>query len=374
MKTALLTGLLILALSTAALAQDVQEKVDDVIARMGELSGDEYLKARADGVTLAVQAKDYLETKSAADVWDSDKWSDALFATLLLGWSGDAGVFEACYRLEGIKPESYRKKRLPMPFLSRELENLGKPAVPAMIEICLKTAEGYPLGTRPAEPGADAETAAETERVRQVERRALLHGIVEALGKIGDRRAFRFLCEVLESSGEEELCIAAADSAALCGGTDSVAMLVRLLSDENTAERVRAACARALGYPHTEAGLGALKNMLSSDSIEVRSGAIEGLARMASLRRWKTSGSLENTDVRKTRGEAAVALADRLAAEKSRVVRRRIVGALGRVADTSVLEQLKTLVQEAPDEDIKAAAADAVERISKRAPAPVSGE
>jgi HEAT repeat protein len=366
----------LLILSATISAQEIQpdyeKQVAAIIECMKSATGEEYEKARAEGVALVPQVKTYLEQKATTEKWTGESWQDALFAALLLGWAENAKAFLGCYNLDGIKPENYTKWALAKPNVQRELQKLGQSAVPALIEIFLKTLDSYPLGTPEPGTGADAQTLDAAVKARKAERNALRTGIVAALGRIADSRAFRFFSELLEKSTDKEIRVLAADGAALCGGEEAVPVLTKLLSDKNTAESVREACAHALGYSKGQAALSALKTTLSDTSATVRSSAAKGLARMGSLLRWKLKNSLENAEIQTLRKAAAAALAGRLASESDTNVRREIVQALGRIADASVLEALREIAEETSDKGIKAAAQDAIERISRKAPPGIS--
>jgi hypothetical protein len=366
MRLAHLSAVFVLLLAAPAPAQDANEQVDAVIERMKTATGEEYLKARAEGVALAPQAKDHLEQKAAAENWGGENWREALFASLLLGWSQDSKAFAGCCELKGVKPEEYRKRALPVPGVHRELVKLGKDAVPAMLEILLKTLDSYPLGT--PEPGtdADAQAAEAAAKARKTERAALQAGIIGALARIADRRAGKFLLEVLEKGADDEIRAAAADAAAVCAGESAVAVLVRVLVDATVAENLRAACAHALGFPGGQAALDSLRKALEDNSVSVRENAAKGLACMASLRRCRTAGELEKPETQAMRKAAAAALVERLAAESDSKVRQELVQALGRIADASVLDALRQLAKDTKDESIKTAAEDAAERISKK--------
>ena len=374
MRKTILAVTCLLVMTAGAVAQDVQEQIDSVIARMNESTGEEYLKARGEGVALAPQAKDYLEQKAVRDNWSSDNWHEALYAELLVGWSENSTPFSRCYDLKGLKPENYQARHLPRPSVRGELQKLGESAVPAMIEIFLKTLDSHPLGTLLPGPGADAATADSATKARRAERRALQTGIIAALTGTADKRAFRFLSEVLEKSKDDEIRVLATDAVSRCGGEDAVSVLGKILSDKNVSEAVRAACAHALGYAKSQAALNALKDAITDSSTAVRAGTAKGLAWIASLRRWHIQGSLENPQILALREAASAALAERLAVEADSAVRREIVQALGRIADASVLDILRKLSQENSDEDIKAAASDAAERISRKAATAVGGE
>ncbi len=371
-KVAVIAACLLL-LGAYARAQEVEKQIDEVIASMNEAQGEDYLKARAQGVALAPQAREYLAKKAAAGNWNGENWRDALCAALIAGWSEGSAHFSRCYELKGLKPEVYTKRALPAPNVQLELERLGKAAVPAMIEIFLKTLESYPLGTPQPGAGADARSLDAAARARAAERRALQVGIIAALLRIADKRAFRFLAEVLRESRDDEIRVIAASGTAVCGGEDSVPILAKVLSAGKNPEKVRAAAASALGYASGTAALDALKRALSDSSAALRSGAAKGLARMASHRRWQLERKLDRPDVQAMRKAAAAALAQRLGAEGDSGVRREIVQALGRIAHTSVLDALKELANETSDANVKAAALDAAKRISEKA-ADLSGE
>ncbi len=374
MKHLILIAICLAAFAAPVLAQDAKEQVDAVIERMKTATGEEYLKARTEGIALAPQAKEHLEKKAAAENWNGENWRDALFASLLLGWSQDSKAFAGCYELKGIKPEEYRKRALPVPGVHRELVRLGRDAVPAMLEILMKTLDSYPLGTPEPGTGADAQAVEAATKARKAERAALQAGIIGALARIADSRAGKFLLELLEKGGDDELRAAAADAAAICAGKSAVAVLAKILADKAAAESLRTACAHALGFPGGQVALDALKKTLSDSSASVRQSAAKGLARMTSLRRCKAGGGLTKPEVQTMRQAAAAALADRLAAEGDEKVRQEIVQALGRIADASILDALKQLAQETKDESVKAAAEDAAERISKKSTPGVTSE
>jgi HEAT repeat protein len=273
--------------------------------------------------------------------------------------------FSRCYDLKGLKPQFYGMRKLAEPNVSGELHRLGQAAVPAMIEIFLKTVDIYPLGTPLPGPETDEDAREAAEKARRAELRALKIGIVEALGKLEDRRAFRLLSEVLLSGSDDEIRSFAADAAALCGGDDSVSILAKLLGDKDAAEVIRASCARALGFSRKTTAADALKEAVSDESAGVRAGAVRGIARMASKMRWRLRGSLENPEILALRRAAANVLADRLSAEGDSTVRQEIVEALGRIAEPSVLARIRELEEEAPEDGIRKAAADAAGRISR---------
>jgi len=360
-----------LILAGAAAAQEASQKLDDIIDEMIAARGEEYAAIRDKAPEISPEFRKQLELEAKEDNWKSDNWRRALYASVLIGRVDNPGLFEKVNNPEGIKPEFYKKRAASKPAVFRELTALGRQAIPALLELFEKMMDIHPLGTPPAPEGSDIDSKKEAREARKRERDAFRAGIVGAIARIGDGRAFRFSVELLENR-DDNTRIIAAEAAATCGRAGSEGVLKKIASDKGENDEVRCACLKALGFLESRSALDVLGEELIDESAQVRSAAIEGISRMTSQRRWRIAGALLKAEVVSLRAAGSRLLADRVEKDSNSDVRCKAARALGRIADAGVVGRLRRISKDCEDKEVAGAAAEAIELI-KRNSAPVSG-
>lgn len=229
-------------------------------------------------------------------------------------------VFEAIRELRGIKPEVYRTFRNPIPLVGRELRALGPSALLPMLD-------------------ALAFEAPATQPLTRAEKRALVVGLLEAVGVLRDPRSGPVLRAVLDASaGDERVAVAAAEAMGrLCGDAELNALVEH--TAEGDALRLAAiqglgACKRIESAKH----LAALLAGASDEAVAQTIGA--ALGSVGSSWAWKAMGPDAEAAGDAVRAVAAKALVQGFVRFAGEQARSRFEKSLGMVEHPAAIEAI----------------------------------
>ncbi len=215
--------------------------------------------ARADG--LAARTADVAEPARGA-----------LAGAIAADRAARPDEYDALGRVRGLRPEVYQKRRKPTPNVGPELARLGPGALLPMLDALAFHA--------PALEGGGTE----------VERSALVVGLIDAVGALRDGRSGPVLRAVLEGAlAAQDASVAAAAAEAvgkLCGDAD----LATLIGHAKASDPLRVASIRGLGECRrieSAERLAALIGAASDDDARLLAAALAGVG---SRFVWQASG------------------------------------------------------------------------------------
>lgn len=290
---------LLLALATSAHADDAA--LGRTLDRMSAAKGQEYLALRSEVIALP-GAQAQLEKLLAGASWSAETFPRLSMAVIAYAHLASPEVVRSVYKLEGIDPAHYGKRRRADPECGRELRRLGQPAVGPMLEVCFKTFDSYVFPGGPDRPEALAK-----------ERAALREGLVVALAASEHPAVFFALRQVATSPRElEGARKQALESLGTIGTADALADLVRIHEDPAASVGLRLAAIRGVAQVPSRDALTWLLQRVDGDSAEERRAAVVGLGLFGSAWAWESRGREWAGQAEQLRSEAATALVDRL--------------------------------------------------------------
>lgn len=322
-------GALVLAASSAH-AQDAT--LDKALAAMVAANGDAYVAVRAEVAALPGM-QERVHAALAKAQWTPETFPRLAMAVVVQAHLAHPDVVRRVYRLEGLDPAHYGKRRRPDPECGRELRRLGATAVGPMLELYLKTFESYPFT-----PVADQPDAIGLQRA------ALREGLMIALAESGHPVAFFVLRHVASNPEEPEgTRKQAIEGLGTIGTPAAFAELVQL---DASAPAIKLAVIRGVAQVPTQDALGWLAKRLDGDADERRA-TVVAIGTFGSAWTWEARGASWAGVADELRSAASNLLIDRLE-QLAPVCQDQVVEALATIAHPSAVARLRQLV-EAPD-------------------------
>ncbi len=304
----------------------------DGLTRMADAKGAEYVEARQALITRVGVLAELDKTLEAR--WSDESFTKLAMATIARSHIARPDLVEKVNHLRGLDASFYKERRRPDPEASSELRRFGADAVGPMLELYLKTFDGYGFSKDDAEKAAKEKTA-------------LRVGIVIALSQSGHPSAF-FVCrEVARNASEEEgVRSQAIEGLGDIGTREAFAELTRIFADrEGINENLRLAAVRGVGAVPSATALDFLKERLASENASERRTAVVSIGQLGSNWAWDA------------RGEAAKATGDGIRRDAAAA----LVGAIGKLGEEcgdQIIEALATVAHESSIELLTEKAAE----------------
>ncbi len=357
MKFRIPAAVLLLCLLTLpiAAAEPSDEQVKAGLSAMASATGEDYTIERDKLVAYGESILPLLGELSALENWTGDNWSLALAAAVVKGRIADAGTFEACGDLDGLKPETYSKFRKPVPWVGRGITRLGNAALPAIIEIIEKTLDSYTF-TKPGDAGGVS--VEEAAQMAAAEKKALVAAIFLAIEYFRDERAWRFLRSLLSKSGDAFIRTRAARALGSFEKKEAVADLVGILDNAAEPAELRAAAADGLGRIPAQEALGAITARLKTEAdASVKKALLQALGEIAGLWKWKSKKADQSPEGKAVREAAAEALMNAFDSETDVEILKIIGSAIVKICIESTAPELEARTKSGSDEKRALAAA-----------------
>jgi hypothetical protein len=339
--------ILALALAPALLAQADLNSLLDRAAAVEAGNAEAWTEVRDAIVALGADAVPALREAGKESAWTDDGWVRALAAESCRVRIEDPELAQKADAPRGLNPERYKLFRKPMPACQHDLRNLGKDAVPLLIERWRWTFEAFEFSE-----GEDG----------KAERDCFAHAIMWVPGELNDRRARHHLDAALRDAAFADLWRQeAAVALGKCAGTDALATLGELYDDAKQPTPVREGCAWAFGRVADVKAADALKERLEADGLssELRRALLTGVGLLGSSWAWKARGPMHSArgdEIREKCARMAVE-AIKAAPEEFEAISR----ALNMTAWEASLQWVKDLARDGENDAIKLTARKCIE-------------
>jgi HEAT repeat protein len=322
--------MVVLLSSTGALAAP---STGELLATMDAAHGDAYVAART--AVVASASLDAIEARRRASRYDQESWRSDVHVDVAHLYMTRPAAAARAYQLEGLDPAKYGRRRRPEPEVARELARLD--AAPVLFELLL---EGGPANA-----------------VSEAEKRALLEGVIVALGSSKHPAAHWALRETALRDARVSVRALAARALGLTGRIEAEATLTLLLRDP--AIDVRVGTMQGLGQVRTTASVEALRSMLDAETKDERTVAIRALAVAGSRRALRGSPDAEAIGRAVSASLLAMVRSARAAEHGD-----ALVEAIAVAGDTQTLADLRALSVEG--EAQRSIVARAIRRLERR--------
>jgi|GEM_PF-3212051 len=342
------------------LDETTKKEVEKNLAEMCSKSGADYIAARNRLVNFSFDISQYLAEVSKDENWTADNWCRAFCSAVVLLWRQNKRLCESCYDLKRLKPQEYLKLRRPEPNVIRELCELSKEAVPIFIEVYEKTFSLYKF-TETLPEGFDGDV----KSLRDSEQKALKVGIVVALGRLKDKRAYHFLAELMKRAAEDEdIRATAAESIGLIHAEGTVSFLSEFLSSDDENEKLRIGAALGLANEASEEALDVLlENLKKAEEKEpVRKAVAKALGLLAST--WRPSSDKEKAEELRLRAEEALLMLLEKGSDEG--VLEEVGISIVMLSNQQTLDKLKNIAETTDIPNVKRKAEELIETIKTR--------
>ena len=290
-----------------------------------------------------------MRSATAAVEYRVDNWMALVAVEAMLIRATRHGSASRLRSLEGLNPSRYLLYRRPEPDVARELNRMRELA-PLMMDLYLAGLNEYRWSSPEAAP---------------MERRALVRGLLGAIGRSGHRASVFFLAHVAADGCVRgtscDAVIAALGDTGSAAATAVLAEIGAAARGKGDVER-EAMVLHALGRIRREEAWPHIEQALAHPAASVRAAAARAAGSIGSCRYWRRASA--SGEVLKE--AAAAALVELLVTEQENRVAAAVLASIGRMSTSDLRSRIELELAYLPDDTQAAGSNGARSKVRER--------